>query len=152
MTPDEFIAAIAPAAQKTKIVSKIPASFTIAQAALESTWGRSQLAQAACNLFGVKADASWGGATLSLPTTEYVKGQPVTVQALWRKYPDWHACTDDHAKFLTTNKRYLPAFSHAADSEAFAQAIQLAGYATDPNYASKLIAVIRTHNLKAYDG
>lgn len=86
MTPQEFIAAISPAAQASMRLNKIPASFTVAQAALESSWAKSQLALTGFNLFGVKADKSWKGAALTLPTREFINKQWVTVPAVWRKY------------------------------------------------------------------
>jgi flagellar protein FlgJ len=151
MKPTYFIAMIAPAAQASMLTTKVPASFVIAQAALESSWGASKLATTGFNLFGVKADASWNGATLTLPTTEYDDGKPVRVSARWRKYDSWQECLDDHAAFFHQNKRYLPAFMHCDDGEAFAKAIADAGYATDPKYADKLIATMRSHAMSKFD-
>ena len=147
---DDFIAKITPAAKATQARTGIPASFTVAQAALESNWGRSWLAVDACNLFGVKADSSWTGDVFLLPTTEYVSGKPVTVDARWRKYAGWQECLDDHAKFLLENHRYQAAFQ-TTTGEDFAKAVAAAGYATDPVYADKLISVMRAHNLAALD-
>lgn len=150
MKPDEFIAAIGPAAQASAAVTKVPASFVVAQAALESGWGKSALATDGCNLFGVKADSAWRGATLSLPTREFLKGAWCTVSASWRKYPTWRACIDDHAQFFINNPRYKPAFA-AIGAEAFARAVAAAGYATDPQYADKIIGVMKQHNLASLD-
>lgn len=150
MTPQDFIAAVSPAAQTSMKTSKIPASFTVAEGALESGWGASQLAQQAFNLFGIKADPSWHGPTLAIQTREYLNGQWVTVPALWRKYADWLGSIEDHAQFLLTNPRYRPAFAYTY-GVTFAQAVQAAGYATDPNYAAKIIAIIKAHNLSALD-
>lgn len=151
MTPAEFIATISAAAQASMLATKIPASFIIAQAALESGWGKSQLVTFGRNLFGVKADPAWKGEVLTMQTKEFLKGQWVTVPALWRKYPDWLACLNDHAAFLLTNRRYRPAFAHCDDAEAFSRAIAAAGYATDPEYANKIVSVIRAHNLIQFD-
>jgi flagellum-specific peptidoglycan hydrolase FlgJ len=150
MTPQEFIAAIAPAAQASAAHTKIPASFTVAQAALESGWGKSQLACEAFNLFGVKADASWHGDVLELPTREFLRGVWVTVPARWRRYPDWLACIDDHAAFLLQNLRYRPAFQWTSGPE-FAKAVQACGYATDPTYSAKIISIIQGRGLAALD-
>ena len=150
MTPDAFIKAIGIAAQLSAAKSKIPASFTIAEAALESGWGTSQLATEGCNLFGVKADPSWHGDTLTMRTREFRNGQWVMEPALWRKYSNWLDCIDDHAKFLLTNPRYNPAFA-CSTGESFAQAVAKAGYATDPDYAHKIISVIRAHQLASLD-
>lgn len=151
MTPQEFIDQIAPAAQASQAATRIPASFTIAQAALESGWGRSELATKAFNLFGVKADASWADDVLTLPTKEVVNGEWVTVDARWRKYAGWQECLDDHAKFLIVNPRYKPAFDHCDDSVEFARAVAAAGYATDPSYASKIVDIIQAYDLKKFD-
>lgn len=150
MTPQEFIAAIAPAARASAERTRIPASFTVAQAALESAWGRSALAQQGFNLFGVKADASWRGDVLQLPTREFVQGQWLTVLARWRRYPDWLSCIDDHAAFLLGNPRYQPAFQFT-DGPRFASAVARAGYATDPTYSAKIIAIIQGRGLAALD-
>jgi len=150
MTPKDFIAAIGPAARASMAKTRIFASFTIAEAALESAWGASQLAQQAFNLFGVKADPSWGGDVLTMNTRECLNKQWVMVPARWRKYPDWLSCIQDHAAFLLTNDRYQPALTcHGV--EDFTKAIQHAGYATDPDYAAKIMAVIRSHNLTQFD-
>lgn len=150
MIPKDFIAEIGPAARASMAKTRIPASFTIAEAALESAWGASQLAIQARNLFGVKADASWHGDVLTMNTRECLNKAWVMVPARWRKYPDWLSCIQDHATFLKTNRRYDVAFTcHAV--EDFTKAIQAAGYATDPDYAAKIMAVIRSHNLTQFD-
>jgi flagellum-specific peptidoglycan hydrolase FlgJ len=150
MSPDDFIAAIAPAAQASAVKSKIPASFTIAEGALESGWGASQLCTQAKNIFGVKADKSWTGPIFTLQTREYLKGLWVMVPANWRKYDDWLGCIEDHAQFLLTNSRYSGAFAYTSGT-TFARAIAAAGYATDPDYATKIISIIKAHNLSALD-
>jgi flagellum-specific peptidoglycan hydrolase FlgJ len=151
MTPADFIASIAPAAKASMALTKIPASFVIAEGALESAWGDSELCRNARNIFGVKADAAWRGATVSMPTHEVIRGKTVQVQALWRAYPDYLSCIRDHALFLLDNPRYAPALQHADNAEIFAQGVAAAGYATDPDYAAKIIAIIRAHGLTEYD-
>jgi len=151
MNKAAFIALIAAGAQESMRATKVPASFTIAQAALESAWGESGLAKSAMNLFGVKADKAWKGATVTLPTREVIDGKGVTVPALWRKYSSWAECLTDHAQFFIVNKRYASAFKHTDNAEQFALAIAAAGYATDPQYAAKIIAVIRSNNLTTFD-
>lgn len=150
MTPAEFIAAMTGPAQAAQASTGVPASFTIAEAALESGWGCSRLATEANNFFGVKADYSWAGDKLMMDTREYYDGQWKMVPAPWRKYPDFGACLEDHGDFLRNNPRYEHCFT-APNSEAFAWAVQRAGYATDPDYANKLIAIMRAHNLAALD-
>ena len=150
MTPQDFIAAVGPAAQASAAQTSIPASFVVADGALESGWGSSGLTQNAKNLFGVKADPSWTGPTYSIPTREYLNGQWVMEQALFRSYSDWLGSIQDHASFLINNPRYAPAFQ-CADGPSFAQAVAAAGYATDPQYAQKIIEIINAHNLTTLD-
>lgn len=148
MTPAEFIDAVGPAARSSAAATGIPASFTVAEGALESGWGRSQLATEGFNLFGVKADPAWHGDVLTMPTREFLKGQWVLVDARWRKYPGWLGAIADHAAFLMGNPRYAAAFQ-APDAEGFTKAVAAAGYATDPAYADKILSIIRAHNLVA---
>ncbi len=127
--------------------SKIPASFTVAQACLESGWGTHA---PGFNLFGIKSTPDWVGPTTTLATHEVVNGHTVTVEASFRAYPDWLASLRDHAAFLTDNPRYTNAFNFT-DGADFAQAIQACGYATDPHYAEKIISIIDVHNLSVLD-
>lgn len=151
MKADDFVSAIGPAAQASAKATGIPASFVVAEGALESGWGVSALARQGMNLFGVKADRSWSGNVLSMQTREFLHGKWTVVPALWRKYDTWEACIADHAKFLTENPRYAPAFAHKDDGEAFARAVAAAGYATDPDYLTKILTIMRVHDLKALD-
>ena len=146
-TPEKFIDAIAPAAVRCMKHSGVPASVTLAQAILESAWGKSVKGM---NLFGIKADASWTGPTVSFPTHEVVNGKPIQIEAKFRAYSSWDGSVEDHAKFLTENPRYKPAFEFK-DGPNFARAIAKAGYATDPAYADKLISIMRGRDLTAFD-
>ena len=151
MKPQDFINQIAKAAQSVAQQTGVPASLSIAQAALESGWGESGLAKTGNNLFGIKADSRWRGETLTLSTKEFITGEWVVVPAKWRKYASWQASIDDHAAFLKQNQRYGPCFS-CLTVEAFVRTLAKAGYATDPVYADKVIGVISKHNLISFDG
>ncbi len=151
MNPSEFIMRLTPSAVESQRKFGVPASITIAQAALESGWGESGLARAGNNLFGIKADSRWRGETLTLNTREFIKGQWMVVPAKWRKYASWQASIDDHAAFLKQNPRYKACFL-CTTAAAFAQALAQAGYATDPDYANKLIALMSKHQLQSLDG
>lgn len=150
MTPQSFISALSPAAVASMAATGIPASFTIAEGALESGWGSSQLALQAMNLFGVKADPAWHGDVLTMQTREFIRGQWVMVPARWRKYSDWAGCIGDHAAFLRSNPRYSTCFQHH-DGPGFASAVAAAGYATDPHYAQLVTQLITQHGLAALD-
>ena len=150
MTPTDFINKIAPLAQSSFAATGIWPSFVIVQAIFESSWGSSQLAQQANNIFGVKADPSWTGPTLSMQTGEFIDGVEKTVPALWRSYPDWLSAISDHAAFLHNNERYAAAFQ-TNNVNDFIHAIAAAGYSTNPNYAQMLIDEISARNLTQYD-
>jgi flagellar rod assembly protein/muramidase FlgJ len=148
MKPSDFIAKISAAACAACTASGIPASVTIAQAALESGWGVHTPGNA---LFGIKATSNWHGATQLLQTTEYVNGKPIRVKAAFRAYPDWDASIADRSAFLRGNPRYAPAFNGKLSAADFARQLQACGYATDPHYADELISLIDQHNLTALD-
>lgn len=150
MKSKDFISTLTEPAKELAKATKIPASFTIAQAALESGWGNSELAWSAHNIFGIKADRSWVGEVVMMPTREFLGGEWTVVTAKWRKYPDWSACLKDHAKFLLENPRYKPAFATTKGIQ-FAQAVAKAGYATDPAYAGKISQIITTYGLDKLD-
>jgi flagellum-specific peptidoglycan hydrolase FlgJ len=150
MTPAEFIATMSGPAQAAQAKTRVPASFTIAEAALESGWGHSRLAIEGNNLFGVKADHTWQGDRIAMNTREWNEDSGwMMVPAYWRKYPDFESCLEDHDDFLS-HPRYAHCFD-AANGEEFARLVQQAGYATDPDYADKLITIMRAHNLAALD-
>jgi flagellar protein FlgJ len=138
---------LASAAQDCQRRTGIPASLTLAQAALESGWG----ARApGFNLFGIKADASWQGPTTSFKTTEHVNGADVHPVLKFRAYASWLDSMVDHARFILANPRYAPCFKETTGA-GWARAIAAAGYATDPDYASKLLDIMRARNLQFYD-
>lgn len=147
MTPKDFIAEVGPAARQSCSTTRIPASFTVAEAALESGWGAHAPGM---NLFGIKADASWHGPVTSQITHEVVNGKTVQIIAKFRAYTDWLGSIADHAQFLLGNERYKPAFA-CTDGKSFAMAVAAAGYATDPLYASKIISIIDAHDLSSLD-
>jgi hypothetical protein len=86
-----------------------------------------------------------------VPTKEFIGGRMVTVNGRFRAYRSAADSFRDHGLFLRSNSRYAPAFRVAHDANAFARALQAAGYATDPEYANKLIATMRANNLYRFD-
>lgn len=125
----------------------IPANFILAQAALESGWGQRDIKMAdgssSFNLFGIKASADWKGKVAEVTTTEYVDGIPRKVVARFRAYDNQTAAFADYANFLKQNPRYQSVVANANNAQGFAQGLQQAGYATDPQYAQKLLQVIK---------
>ena len=148
----EFIEAIGSAAQNAQHTTGVPASVTIAQAILESDWGRSRLSREAHNLFGIKALAGPGTAgTVTLATWEHLGRLDLVVQSAFRAYHTLEESVWDHAAFFLQNGRYAGALAVATDPQAFARAINAAGYATDPSYAAKLIGLMDRYDLYRFD-
>jgi flagellum-specific peptidoglycan hydrolase FlgJ len=150
MNPQAFLDALLPGALAVQDKYGIPASFTLAQAALESRWGDSDLAKKAFNLFGVKADSGWHGPYFNLATGEVLNGKQVVVGASWRKYGSWAECLEDHANFFKVNRRYTSCWQQTT-GEGWARAVAAANYATDPDYAEKLVKTMNGRNLQRFD-
>jgi hypothetical protein len=147
-----FLDATAPAARDAAFQTGVPASVTVAQAILESDWGRSQLAQSANNYFGIKAISSLGNdGVIWLPTSEYDdSGQTYETISPFRAYKSLTDSLTDHDRLLLTS-RYTVAMRVANDPKQFAQQLYAAGYATDPAYADKLIALMDRYDLYRLD-
>lgn len=128
----------------------VPLSVTIAQAALESAWGESGLTKTGNALFGIKAGKTWTGKTYTAKTTEVVGGETVYTSAVFRAYDNWAESIIDHDDFLRKIPRY-EAVCNATTGYDAADALQAAGYATDPYYAHKLQSIISQYGLAKYD-
>lgn len=113
----------------------------LAQAALETGWGRHVVGGSSHNLFSIKADRGWDGQTVTQRTMEVFDGKPVKLSAAFRSYKDVGAAFDDYVDFLQQNPRYERALQRAADPRAYVQELQRAGYATDPSYAQKILQI-----------
>ena len=136
------------AARAAQAQSGIPASFMVAQAAHESAWGQREIrhvdGSASHNLFGIKAGANWKGAVAEVTTTEFVDGEAHKVKAKFRAYGSYAESFNDYAKLLSANPRYRDVLAQSGSAQGFAQELQRAGYATDPQYAEKLTRTINT--------
>ena len=141
------------AAKAASAETGIPASFMLAQAAHESGWGKREITAkdgtSSHNVFGIKATGGWTGKVAEVPTTEYVDGKAHKVMAKFRAYGSYEEAYKDYAKLMSGNARYRDVVAQAqqagaAGAEGFARGLQKAGYATDPDYASKLARVINT--------
>ena len=142
-----FINKLAPLAVEDYKTSKVLPSLTIAQAILESGWGESELAVKANNLFGIKADSRWTGKIYNTETKEYYNGSntATTVSANFRSYDSWEGGVKDHSGFLQAD-RYSKVIS-AKNYKTACEEVYKAGYATDPQYTSKLVKLIEDHKL-----
>ena len=143
-----FINEIAPGAVAAQRRYGVPASVTIAQAIVESGWGQSQLASQDHNLFGIKGTGPAG--SVQEPSWEYLNGQSVLQNSSFRVYRNAAESIDDHGRLLATSEYYRRTMSYRRDPNAFASS--LTGiYATDPEYGTQLISLMRRYNLYRYD-
>ncbi len=143
-----FISEVAPGAVAAQRAYGVPAAVTIAQAIDESGWGQSSLATQDHNLFGIKGTGPAG--SVVLPTEEYEDGTWVATSASFRVYYSVAESIADHTRLLATGESYQQAMADRHSPDAFAD--DLSGvYATDPNYGTNLISIMRLYNLYRYD-
>ena len=123
----------------------------IAQAALETGWGRSVIhdeqGRSSHNLFGIKADSRWPGARMEVSTLEYVDGVMIKTRAPFRAYTSIEESFDDYVSFVREQPRYQAAMRSVDNLERYVRELQKAGYATDPAYAEKILNVFRREEL-----
>ncbi|CFQ36539.1 flagellar assembly peptidoglycan hydrolase FlgJ [Yersinia bercovieri] len=144
--PGNFVARMSIPAQIASQQSGIPHQLIMAQAALESGWGQREIPTAdgktSYNVFGIKAGSNWDGPVSEITTTEYEQGVATKTKARFRVYGSYVEAVSDYVKLLTQNPRYANVAA-AQSPEQGAHALQQAGYATDPQYAQKLVSVIQ---------
>lgn len=142
---DAFVQRVKGPARAASAATGIPAEFLIGQAALESGWGKREIRGAdgsnSHNLFGIKAGAGWTGRTVDVLTTEFEGGVARKMVQKFRAYDSYADSFADHARLISGNRRYAAVLGQT-QVHAFAQGLQRAGYATDPQYADKLVRVI----------
>jgi len=145
-TPEDFVKTLWPQARQAADKLGVDPAVLLAQAALETGWGRSVSRHAdgrsSYNLFNIKADARWDGERVSINTQEFRNGAFAREQAQFRAYDSFADSFDDYVNFLQNSTRYRPALDSAPDSQRFVSELARAGYATDPNYAEKIIGII----------
>ena len=147
-----FILTAAEAARVSQRETGVPASITIAQAILESSWGKSRLSSEFNNYFGIKAKERPGTAGVTwFNTWEVVDGADEIQHEPFRAYKTAADSFVDHGRFIQRNPRYKTALAVSHDPRQFAREINKAGYATDPDYAAKLIRLMDQFNLYVYN-
>ena len=153
LTEEKFIQTIVDSLKGQEL--NILPSVTIAQAILESNWGKSSLAKEACNLFGIKASKDWTGPIYKKQTKEQKPtGEVYTITADFRKYGSYLESIKDHDKFFTSTPWRLQNYKKVLDAKNYktqALALRECGYATDLNYGIKLIQLIERLGLQQYD-
>ncbi len=148
----EFVERIWPHALETSRAIGIPAHFMVAQAALETGWGKAEPRMpdggSSHNLFGLKAGSNWKGPVVTATTTEFIDGRMQKQVERFRAYASDAEAFRDYANLLTSNPRYAGVLG-AQDASAFAMGLQRSGYATDPLYATKLAGIIGGATLRS---
>ncbi len=150
--PDSFAKDVWPHAERAGERLGIAPEAILAQAALETGWGKHVMPDMkggnSFNLFGIKAGSSWNGDTAIRRTIEFEGGVPQYERASFRAYRDVASTVDDYTALLANNPRYEGVVGRGNDTGAFADALQESGYATDPQYAQKLKSVIESPTMQ----
>lgn len=149
-SPKAFIRELLPHAREGAARLGVQPEVLVAQAALETGWGQKVIrhpnGRSSFNLFGIKADAGWGGDRVTVATLEYEGGIPSRQRAAFRSYDSLTESVSDYVEFLNSNPRYQSALAQAPDSSAFLHGLKAAGYATDPEYVEKIEAILQSES------
>ena len=154
----EWTAAMMGASEATATKIGCSPQAIVAQAALESGWGAAAIGN---NVFGIKAGGSWAGKRQLVWTREVINGESVMIQDWFRDYDSLADCIADHFEFLRRNTRYAAAgvfdYDDSKSDEEYFAALKRAGYATDPDYVSSLVAMLKsvhffTTHMRVVDG
>lgn len=150
LIPQDFVQHFAGVAKQVSNETGVPVHLMLGQAALESGWGKREIRTAdgntSHNLFGIKATGDWKGDVAEVVTTEYRDGVARKQVAKFRAYDSYAEAFSDYARLLRDNPRYAPVMKQGQNLADAAQALQRAGYATDPAYADKLSGVMNRIN------
>ncbi len=142
----DFVNRMLPFAMQASQASGVPPQLMLGQAALESGWGKREIRVAdgsnSFNLFGIKANAGWDGKVAEVMTTEYKNGVAYKQVEKFRAYSSYAEAFQDYANLIGNNPRYADVLQQGGDVAGMAQAMQKAGYATDPKYADKLASIM----------
>jgi flagellar protein FlgJ len=151
-SPEEFVDSLWQFAKKAAGQIGVNPAVILAQSALETGWGKHIIkdknGESSFNLFNVKAHRDWDGEKAAQSTLEFEKGVAVRKTEPFRVYSDFSEAFDDFVNFLKSNSRYEDALDNTAEPEQFLQELQKAGYATDPNYADKIIGILNSNTFK----
>lgn len=150
---DDFVATMLPMAEQAAKRIGVDPRYLVAQAALETGWGKSVMRQqdgsSSHNLFGIKAGSSWKGDQARAITSEFRNGEMVKETAAFRSYDSYQDSFHDLVTLLQSNNRYQEVLKSADKPEQFVRELQKAGYATDPDYASKISQIAK--QMKSYE-
>ncbi len=143
----DFVRKLLPFARQAADELGVDAGILLAQAALETGWGKGVITHAdgrsSFNLFNIKADKSWKGESVEKVTLEFERGIPRKQKAHFRSYGSWQQSFMDYARFIKNNPRYQQALKVSSNPQQYMHELQKAGYATDPEYARKVMRVYK---------
>ena len=146
-SPEDFVKQVWPYAQETAKELGVDPRVLIAQAALETGWGKyisqDHKGNSSFNMFNIKADQRWDGDKVTISTIEFSNGIPRREKAQFRAYNSIQDSFNDYADFVKSNPRYKPALEQAANSEQYIDELHQAGYATDPEYSDKIKNILQ---------
>ncbi len=144
-TPEQFVQYLLPLAKKAANALGIDPKALVAQAALETNWGKQVIQHnqgSSHNLFGIKADQRWQGNASTVSTLEFINGVPERQHASFRAYGSFDESLQDYVNFVKGSPRYSNAVAQADNTQAYFENLQQGGYATDPEYANKIMRVM----------
>lgn len=151
-TPEEFVERVKPYAEKAAAELNVSTDVLLAQAALETGWGKHLIHDTdgnnSFNIFNIKA-TGWQGKSVTVNTLENKQGITQQERAAFRQYDDYEQSFADYVALIKTNPRYKEALSAGTNSESYADALQKAGYATDPDYADKIKRLLNSDSIRA---
>lgn len=152
-TQQDFVDTLMPLAEKAAAKLGVEPRELIAQAALETGWGKKMITgeqgQPSYNLFGIKAGSAWQGASASVSTLEFRDGAMQRERSVFRAYDSLEDSFDDYVQLLSTQPRYQLALSESAGNGGLGHRLQQAGYATDPDYGNKIDRVMNSPVLRS---
>lgn len=148
---DEFVKSIWPMAKQAASTIGLDPRILVAQAALETGWGKYVAKDAdgssSNNLFNIKSGSNKDYASVNIMTTEYIADTPIKMNASFRKYPSVEQSFNDYISLIKGNERYQAALANAGNPEQYVKELNKAGYATDPNYSSKILSIYHDDSL-----
>ncbi|MDH5786219.1 MAG: flagellar assembly peptidoglycan hydrolase FlgJ [Chromatiales bacterium] len=154
-SPDEFVATLAPYASRAAKRLGVDPKALIAQAALETGWGRAVIknrdGSSSFNMFNIKASRQWSGEKVAIQTLEYRQGVAAREAANFRAYQTVEESFNDYVDLIANSPRYADALKQGNDAEQYIEALHQAGYATDPAYARKIKQIMRRDSIVALD-
>ena len=155
-SPEAFLDTLWPAAEEAAAKLRLAPEALLAQAALETGWGRHVMrhrdGDSSHNLFGIKADSRWQGEKVRVSTLEYRDGVALKTRANFRAYGSFEESFRDYVDFVQRNPRYRGALEKTQDAKAYFGALQQAGYATDPAYAEKIQRILDSEPMRRLKG